>query len=117
MSNRSLSGAGRTLRRRAHHRPWAFRLGTLAFVSGAILALLITLSGARALLDQLDQAPDGSSHPITMVIGSGLVVLGPVLLAALAVLMPHHWLPDVFERIGDYLSGEQVKTNHPQASR
>ncbi len=113
MSNRSLSGTRRTL----HRRTWAFRLGTAAFVGGAIIALLITLSGASALLDQLDEAPDGSSHIITLVIGSGLVVLGPVLLAALAVLMPHHWLPDIFERIGSYLTGERAKNNHPQTSR
>ena len=115
MSNRSLSGAGRNVRRR--NRPWAVRLGTSVFVGGAIIALLITLSGARELLDQLDDAPDGSSHLITLVIGSGLVVLGPVLLMALAVLMPQHWLPDIFERIGDYLTGERTKTNHPQTSR
>ncbi len=113
MSNRTLSGAGRKVRRRA----WTLRLGTAAFVGGAVVALLITLTGARELLDQLNEAPDGSSHLITMVIGFGLVLLGPVLLAALAVLMPRHWLPGVFERIGDYLTGDRAKENHPQASR
>ena len=117
MSNRSLSGAGRMVCRRSRYRPWALRLGTAVFVVGAIGALLLTLTGARALLDQLNEAPDGSSHLITFVLGSGLIVLGPVLLAALAVLMPRHWLPDVFERIGDYLTGERVKNNHPQTSR
>ena len=117
MSNRSLSGAGHSVRRRTRHRSWALRLGTAVFVVGAICALLITLSGARALLDQLNDAPDGSSHLITLIIGSGLVVLGPVLLAALAVLMPHHWLPEVFERISDAFTGERAKHNHPQASR
>ena len=113
MSHRSLSGAGRMVRRRT----WAFRLGTAAFVLGAIVALLVTLGGARELLDQLDEAPDGSSGLITMVIGFGLVLLGPVLLAALAVFMPQQCLPGFFERIGDHLSGDRPKNNRPQAFR
>jgi len=113
MSNRTPFGAGRKVRRRT----WALWLGTAAFVCGAIVALLITLSGAQAVLDQLDDAPDGSSHLITMILGFGLVLLGPVLLAALAILMPRHWLPGVFVQIGDYVAGDRTKNNHPQTSR
>jgi hypothetical protein len=98
MNKRPLSGAGRTLRRRI----WAFRLGTAAFVIGAIIALLVTLTGARELLTQLDAAPsDGRSELITMVLGFGLVLLGPVLMVALAVFTPSQWLPRVWERVGD----------------
>ena len=117
MSNQSLSGAGRSVHRRGDHSGRTFRFGTAAFVIAAIVALLITLSGARELWEQLDEAPDGSSHLITMVLGFGLVLLGPVLLAALAVLMPRHWLPGVFERMGDWLTGDRVKNNPTQTSR
>ncbi len=113
MIDRIYSGRPRAGRSRS----WAIRAGTVIFVVGAIIALLMTLSGARELLDQVNAAPDSKSGFITMVIGFGLVLLGPVLLVALGMLIPHQWLPTAFERIDAFLAGDGSKENHPQASR
>ena len=72
---------------------------------------------ARELFDQLNAASHEKSGMITMIIGFGSVILGPVLLAALAVLTPQQWIPITFERIVHFLTGTRDEHEHPRGPR
>jgi hypothetical protein len=59
--------------------------------AGACGALLITFGGVQWLTAQIAAAGDFKSGLIAGVLGLGLVLLGPVLLWALAALLPRWW--------------------------
>lgn len=62
----------------------------LLIVCIAVSALL-TLGGAHWLVEQVSVAGDFKSELITAVLGLGLVLVGPVLVLALAVILPSWW--------------------------
>lgn len=71
----------------------------IVFFVGIGVTFMLTLGGVHALV-QLVSAADGiKSSVIASVLGLGLVVLGPVLLWALAVILPRWWFRDVKNRV------------------
>ncbi len=60
--------------------------------AGCCGALLLTFGGIQWLTEQVAAAGDFKSELITGVLGLGLVLVGPVLLWALAALLPQWWL-------------------------
>jgi hypothetical protein len=75
----------------------------IIFVFGLGATLLLTLGGAHALVQLVAMAGTFKSTIITGVLGMGLVVLGPVLLLALAVILPRWWFRDMKTRVAKLL--------------
>jgi len=69
---------------------WAF-----ALVAGIAASLILTFGGLQWVMVQVDAASDTKSGLITGVLGLGLVLIGPVLLFALAASVPQWWLASV----------------------
>lgn len=67
--------------------------------AGCCGALLLTFGGIQWLSEQVAAAGDFKSELITGVLGLGLVLVGPVLLWALAALLPQWWLRGLAARI------------------
>lgn len=65
---------------------------TVLLIAGCCGALLLTFGGIQWLTEQIAAARGFKSELITGVLGLGLVVVGPVLLWALAALLPQWWL-------------------------
>ncbi|MBY0509522.1 MAG: hypothetical protein K2P94_05160 [Rhodospirillaceae bacterium] len=72
---------------------------TLVFIAGAAVMTMLTLGGVHALVQLVTSAANFKASIVAGVLGLGLVVLGPVLLLALAVLLPRWWLRDMKHRI------------------
>lgn len=75
----------------------------IIFVFGLGGTLLLTLGGAHALVQLVAMAGTFKSTVITGVLGMGLVILGPVLLLALAVILPSWWFRDMKTRVAKLL--------------
>jgi len=64
----------------------------LALLAGILLSLAVTFGGLQWVTTQIDAASDIKSSLITGILGLGLVLIGPVLLFAMAVFTPQWWL-------------------------
>jgi len=58
---------------------------------GTGIAALLTVGGVRWLSDQLALADTFKAEVVTVVLGTGLVILGPTLLLALVFMLPRWW--------------------------
>jgi hypothetical protein len=74
----------------------------LAGIGGAFL---MTLGGVQWLMDQLALAGDFKSELITTVLGLGMVILGPILLLAVAVILPPWWFRSLWRRLRGLVLG------------
>lgn len=77
---------------------------TLVFIAVAAVMTMLTLGGVHALVELVTSAANFKASIVAGVLGLGLVVLGPVLLLALAVLLPRWWLRDMKHRIASVFS-------------
>ena len=71
------------------------------FMAGIAIAALLTVGGVHWLAQQIDLASNFKSSVVTLILGLGLVLVGPVLLWALATLLPRWWfksMKDLFTR-------------------
>jgi hypothetical protein len=102
----------------SRRRTLAVRLGMALFIIGTAAALAVTFGGARELVNQVMSAPDGKSGLITIILGFGFVLLGPVLLLALAMLTPRQWIPATFTWIAHFFQDSRhVKPRGHAGSR
>jgi len=69
----------------------------MVFMAGAVGSLLLTVGGVHWLIQQVDLADSLKSSIITLVLGLGLVFVGPVLLWALTTVLPRWWFRRVKE--------------------
>lgn len=76
--------------------PFAWALLLVACIG---VSAVLTLGGVHWLVEQVTAAGDFKSELITAVLGLGLVLVGPVLLLALAVILPTWWFKDMRVRI------------------
>jgi hypothetical protein len=58
---------------------------------GTGIAALLTAGGVRWLSDQLALADTFKAELVTVVLGTGLVILGPTLLLGLVFMLPRGW--------------------------
>ena len=63
----------------------------LLFTAGAVIALLLTFGGLHWLYEQVVATQNIKSSIVTAILGLGLVFIGPVLLLALAAVLPRWW--------------------------
>jgi hypothetical protein len=63
----------------------------LLFASGAAVALLLTFGGLHWLLEQVTAAQNAKSSTVAAILALGPVLIGPVLLLALAAVLPRWW--------------------------
>jgi len=72
--------------------------GVLVFIVGLAITLALTIGGAHELVQHVTAAGSLKSGIITLVVGLGLVLIGPVLLLALIMMLPRWWFRDVWSR-------------------
>ncbi|MBX7197977.1 MAG: hypothetical protein K1X51_01215 [Rhodospirillaceae bacterium] len=84
--------------RRRLPRPTLARIAAFFCIAGASAAL--TLAGWTLFLDQMASVRGFKDLLITVILQSGLVVLGPLLLWAYLTLMPKGLLTAILRRLG-----------------
>jgi len=78
---------------------------SLIFFVGIASALLLTLGGVQWLVEQLGDNADFKTHLITIILGLGFILVGPVLLFALAIVAPQWWFRAIKARARKLLGG------------
>jgi hypothetical protein len=87
-------------------------VGVFFILAGISGALLMTFGGLQWLLAQIALAGDLKSGFVTTVLGLGLVLLGPILLLAVAVILPQWWFRSLWLRLRGLACGD-VRGNKP----
>ena len=82
------------------------------FLSVITLSVLLTVFGLAELLVQFSAAETAKARLIVIVLQSGLVVLGPVVLWAYLRLIPRGLLASIFRRLRGAIPGPFKRAAH-----